>query len=92
MPSIRSSCALVLGMDATGPAATFYRPAHDALSVTTCLPFYEIAETPAADPKGAITSALPWTNYLTQESVVYEAQQTADAARKPSRASKTPLD
>ena len=76
------SCALVLGMDATGPAAAFYRPAHDALSVTTCLPFYELAEAGPGDAKAAKASTLPWTNYLTQESVVYRSQQTADAARK----------
>ena len=76
------NCALVLGMDATGPAAAFYRPAHDALSVTTCLPFYEIGRAASDDAKGAKASALPWTNYATQEAVVYQSQQTADAARK----------
>jgi proteasome lid subunit RPN8/RPN11 len=74
--------ALVLGLDATGPAAAFYRPAHDALSVTTCLPFYEVAEMAQRGDAIVKTSALPWTNYVTQETVVYRSQEQADAARR----------
>lgn len=73
--------ALVLGAEATGPAAGFYRPAHDAFSATTRLSFHELAGPGGSAPGAARRSSLPWTNFVTDEPVIYRAQEQADAAR-----------
>jgi hypothetical protein len=74
--------ALVLGVDANGAGAALYRPANDALSAITCLPFYEVAELGAVDGKPVKRSALPWSNFITNDPVVYGTPEAADAARR----------
>lgn len=74
--------ALVLGAETTGPAAGLYRPGHDPLSATQRLSFYELAEPVSDDGRGAKGSVLPWTNFVTDDSVARQDRGPIEAARE----------
>ena len=75
--------ALVMGADAKGNLAGFYRAGRDKALPTTSLPFYELLEEESLKADGRKRSFLPWKNFKVAE--VAKAAAPKEKAAAPAK-------